>query len=135
MRFFKSKSLKAALDQYRDVKVGGFSFRIKKIDVFDYMKGSQAVLQSYDVYRNPKATEAQQQKSIEKIKAHYRDVIMAGVVSPKLVRKKEDESDETILVDDLFVFGNVVEELYEKIIAHTYGKKKLDRRSFPGKSW
>jgi hypothetical protein len=126
-----SKNLKSALDESKKVKINGVNFRIKKIDLLNYLDGSLVLLKMYDVYQPKKksveykATEGEMRKA----KEHFTDVILSGVVSPKLCRKEDGEG---IWIEKLFVDWDLVQSLYTEIMALTYGKKKLN--SFLAKS-
>ncbi len=123
--FFGSKDLKESLAKTKTVKINGVLFKIKKINVLDFLDGSRVLQKAYLTYEEAKADA---KKDIDmnlqkKVNEHYKDVFMAGVVHPKLSRK--DEAD-AVCVDDLFVDPEMVQQLYQEIYAYTYGKKKLD---------
>jgi len=70
--------------------------------------------------------------ALKQVKTHYTDVFCSSVVSPKLVRKKEEAFDseghpiqDTIYVEYLFTEWDLANELYTRIIEFTYGKKKF----------
>jgi len=124
MRFWaKDKSLKDTLGGVTKVRVKDILFHLKKIDILDYMNGSKVLVKQFDVYRAHTSSTAQRQQSINKIKEHYSDVFMAGVVKPRLSRDKD--CDEDIYVGELFNDWDLASALYEKIVEVTYGKKKL----------
>jgi len=83
------------------------------------------MLQVYDTYKLKleKGNDDYQETAIKKMKQHYADVFMASVISPKLTRDK-DKKDE-MFVEALFNNWEMAQELYTKIMAHTYGKKKI----------
>jgi hypothetical protein len=130
----KIHSLSSVLNQTFRIKVqGGVIFKIRKLNPIDFISGAKALQMHFDTYRT--ANESQRMDLLvsnkNKIQDHYRDVIMASVVEPKLCYKKEDANDGTngkemiTWVDDLFTDWGLVNELYEQIMMLTYGKKKL----------
>lgn len=119
LNIFKSKSLADRLNKTKLVRIYGIKFRIRKLNALDYMDGSRAMIQSYDEYQIGKSKNPD--TDIKKIKRHFTDVIMAGVVSPKLSRKKDDEG---LYVENLFTDFDLANELYTSIMLFTYGKKK-----------
>lgn len=122
--FFK-RSLTDTLHKTKCVRIKGIRFHIKKIDATTYLTGAQVMLQSYDTKNVDPNKIVNQDKitpNINKMKSHYADVFLASVVSPRLVRKPEDGVG--VLVDDLFLDWPLVNELYQEIIAYTYGVKK-----------
>jgi len=119
--WFKRKRLSEQFEGARKIKVKGIVFKIRKFNVFDYLEGVNVVQQIYDVYRRSEKSEASE-ASFKKVKAHYRDVFLAGVVWPELVRKEDEEG---FFVDKLFYDWEFCHELYSRIIEHTYGKKKV----------
>jgi hypothetical protein len=124
--WFGSKKLSDVLTKTHLIKVHGVRFEIRKINPVDFMNGSKAVSQLFDVYKtNPEKLEEKQLLSnTNKIKDHYADVFMAAVISPKLVRKIE-QSDQGVWVENLFSDWDLVSELYQQIMLVTYGKKKM----------
>jgi len=116
---FWGKDLKDVLDETKLVKIHGVIFRIKKLDPFSYMNGSHAVAQIFQTYEQKREIS---ETNMEKVKEHYKDVILAGVVEPKLVRKKDD--GEGILAENLFTDWGLANKLYDAILEYTYGKKK-----------
>lgn len=119
-----SKRLDDVLHGTKKVKIKGVVFRIKKIDPLSYLDGSKAMQKCFEVYDNKKKDEAKMmtEADMKKVKEHIRDVVLAGVVSPKLSRK---ESEDGFFVDKLFVDWELVDRLYAEIVAFTYGKKKV----------
>lgn len=115
------KSLKEALAETKKIKVQGVLFEIKRIDPLDYLDGSQAMLAVYEKYKVGK--DGPVDGLDKKIRSHYKDVLMAGVVKPKLSRK--EPAGENILVDEIFSYPNMAEDLYLAILEFTYGKKKF----------
>lgn len=119
--FFKGKSLEARLSETKLIRIFGVKFRIRKLNALDYLDGSKALIQVYDEYSMGKK-DTQIEKSSQ-IKKHMTDVFMAGVVEPKLSRKKED--NDGLFVDNLFTDMELSNRLYEHIMSFTYGKKKI----------
>lgn len=107
------------------VRIKGIRFRIRKINPLDYLDGSKAIIQSYQTYAQG-AQKPAEDINIKKLREHYADVFMAGIVFPKLGRKPE-EGD--FYVNDLFNDWELAESLYIKIMEHTYGKKKMKENS------
>lgn len=126
-----SRNLERAINETKKVRIKGITFRIRKIDPLNYLDGSKAIQKVYDVYEEKKKNEAPivSDSDIKKAKEHFRDVILAGTISPKLSRK-EDESG--FWVEKLFLDWELVESLYTQIMTYTYGKKKLVRISQRG---
>jgi hypothetical protein len=117
------KRLSQVVDERKKIRIKGVVFIIRKINPLDYLDGSKAVVQAFDVYRMKTPGAAVEESSIKKIKEHYADVILAGVVYPKLKRKEEEEG---FLVDKIFSDWELAEKLYSEIMQHTYGKKKTE---------
>ena len=114
----------------RKIKVHGFPFEIKKLDVLSYLDGSKTMLQEFATYAQVKESEQSIEKgeaTLKKMKSHFTDVFMASVIEPKLVRKKEDSGPnpgDPLFVDHLFSEWDLATELYQEILEFTYGKKK-----------
>lgn len=116
-----NRDLNKTLNQTRLVAIQGVRFRIKKIDPFSYMDGSNAIAQIFQTYEQKREMS---DPNIDKLKSHYRDVLLNGVIEPKLVRKQEDAVNGATFVDNLFTDWNLANGLYAAIIEYTYGKKK-----------
>lgn len=124
--WFKGRDLNSVLNKSYRVKVHGVVFYVKKLNPLDFMSGSKALSQIYDTYKTQGEKQAQVDAVLlnqNKLKDHYADVFMSSVVSPKLVRDKEDQSG--IWVYNLFTDWDLANELYQEISQITYGKKKL----------
>jgi hypothetical protein len=123
--WFKKKDLKDVLTHGHSVKVHGVVFKVRKLNPIDFASGARALQMHFDTYKT--ATEKQQLAALEthgdKIKEHYRDVIMACVLEPKLSRKEGEPG--TIWVENLFTEWDLVTDLYLAIMEVTHGKKKL----------
>lgn len=117
-----SKSLDSALSATRTCRVEGVLFKIKKISVLDNLEGMKVLFQYYDTYKKD-PTAAINENNQKKLKQHYTDVFMAGVVEPKLTRDPE-QKDGGVYVEKLFSDWTLVNGLYENIVDYTYGKKK-----------
>lgn len=120
LSFFKSRSLADRLNETKKIKIDGVIFRIKRLNPINYLDGSQAIRQIYDIYKV--GDQKIDDRSMNKIKTHYRDVFMGCIVKPKLSRKKDGEG---VFVDDIFEDWDLANSLYEEIIEYTYGKKKV----------
>lgn len=123
-RLWSGKSLSDHLEEAAIIRVSGIHFRIKKLNVLDHLNGSQILTESYKLWgksTDPVAIS----NAAEKMKKHYRDVFMACVLDPVLVRKEEEAVEGKIHVDKLFIDFDLAHELYEKIMLFTYGKKKI----------
>lgn len=116
------KSLEKELYATKPIKVNGVKFVIRKVNISNYLEGSKVLLQKFDTHKTSKQKESEPQVSQDKIKKHQADVLVAGVVEPKLVFKS---SENGILVDDLFMNQEMVNGLYTAILEYTYGKKKV----------
>ena len=123
--FFRKKKLSDHLGSTKLIKVMGMFFRIRKINPLDYLEGSNALKQAYDLYKTGTITETDIRST--KIKKHYIDVLMAGIVEPKLTRK---EDGDDLYVGNLFSDMELVGDLYTAIYENTYGKKKLKRMGY-----
>jgi hypothetical protein len=121
----KTKSLKEHLSGTKLIKVSGVLFHIRKISVLDYMEGAKVLHEVFSVYKNTEERKLDDQmiRNVKKAKAYMRDVIMAGVVKPKLVRKQEEDKD-AVFIEDLFDDWVMAQELTTEILQFTYSKKK-----------
>jgi hypothetical protein len=125
LRWFRRKSLKDVLNETREVKVEGVVFTIRKLSVPDHLSGAKVMHAIYEKYQAGNETEHIQ--SNKKVISYYRDVLLTGVVTPKLTAKATDEAGEEVSVDEVFRDWDMVRGLHDKIIEFTYGKKKLAR--------
>ncbi len=116
-----TKDLSKVLSETKTFRFKRTRFIIKKIDVLDHTRGAQVMMQTFDIHKTASAKTPDIQ-SDKKIREHYVQVLMAGVVHPRLKMKAEDVG---ILVDDLFVDWDIISKLYSEIMTFTYGKKKM----------
>jgi len=121
-KIFGLLSIEEALYQTKRIKIEGVLFTIRKINSLDYLNGSKVMLQIFDTYKNTPQNQINE-SHIKKVKEHYRDVLMAGIVKPVLSRNKDDGTK--IFVDEVLDNWEMATKVYEQIIAFTYGKKKL----------
>lgn len=121
----KEKTLRERLSLEKRVRVCGVFFTIKKIDVMSYLEGARVLHEVFSVYKtkNERVLDDKMVANIKKARDYMRDVIVAGVVKPVVVRKQED-NPEAVLVDELLGDWALAQELTGAILAHTYGKKK-----------
>jgi len=119
------QDLRTRLSLTRKVRVSGVLFTIKKIDVLDYLEGARVLHEIFSTYKtkNEKVLDDKMVGSIKKAREYMRDVIMAGVVKPAVVRKPE-ENLEAIPVDELMNDWTLAQDLVGEILRFTYGKKK-----------
>jgi len=120
----KEKTLEDHLYSTKKIIVQEVIFHIRKVDVLHYMEGAKVMVnlfQTYSVKGKTEHTEQEQIRDMKKAKDYMRDIIMAGVVKPKLKRKEEDEG---ILVDEVLSDWFLAKELSEEIMAYTLSKKK-----------
>ena len=118
--FKKNDDLDSHLNGRKVVLINDFSFIIKKIDILDYMANDSILLKVFDLYTNKRSAEMKN-LPMEKVRQHYKQVICAGVVNPKVTYKDESEG---ICVDELFNDWDLTQKLYAEIIEYTVGKKK-----------
>jgi len=124
-----NRKLKSLFGKTKRIKIYGVPFTIRKIDCFDYLDGSKVMLQLYDIYKIGNSKPELIQNRFKKVKPHFRDVFMSGVIEPKLVRKKEEDG---LFVDNLFTELDLANQLYSAIINFTYQKKKLKSKAYLG---
>lgn len=119
------QDLRSRLSLTKKVRVSGVLFTIKKIDVLDYLEGARVLHEIFATYKtkNEKVLDDKMVGSIKKAREYMRDVIMAGVVKPQVVRKPEENQD-AVPVDDLMNDWTLAQDLVGEILRFTYGKKK-----------
>lgn len=120
LNWFRSRSLESRLSETKIIRIFGIRFKIRRINALDYLNGSKSVLQIYDEYQIGKSEN--KEPDTKKIISHYTEVIMAGVVEPKLSRKEDGQG---MYVQNLFTDFELANRLYEEIMLFTYGKKKI----------
>jgi hypothetical protein len=125
-RLIFGRDLSSARNETKRIRIDGFNFTIKKLDAMDYIQGHSVLIKTIDLIDNKRLAEktTAEDPNYKKIRDHYIDVFLSGVVYPSLSRKGEGAS---IHVDELFQHGNLCEKLYLEIIQFTYGKKKLNQ--------
>lgn len=107
-------------------------FKIKRIDVLDHCTGAKVCAAVYDTYQvGNDNTKDPSEGGLKKIKSHYIDVLMAGIVYPEFSRKEELGK---ILIDNLLTDWDLATELYGEIMLHSYGKKNFKLHTSQGKS-
>ena len=127
------RDLKESLHQVKKIRINGVNITIKRIDMMNYLEGHSVLFKTIDVIDNKRIDEKQLEKwarspEYQKIKKHYIDVFMSGVVKPVLSRKDDDGTN--VFVEELFTMGDLSEKLYSEIINFTYGKKKIKLNTF-----
>jgi len=113
-------SLNDHISKPKKIRVNGVVFYIKKIDIMDHLEGSKVLTTTFRTYEQKKQELAE--KDTKKIKSHFSDVFLAGVVKPILSR---DGAGETIDVNEIFKDWDMAYKLYSEIQKHTHGKKKV----------
>lgn len=120
----RNKNLSDILFQTHRLKVHGVIFKVRKLNPIDFISGAKALQMHFQTYE--KANQVDRVDLLldnkDKIEKHYKDVIMAAVIEPALSYKEGEEGK--IWVDNLFTDWGLVNELYERIMLLTYGKKK-----------
>lgn len=120
----KEINIEKALFPTKRVKIEGIIFVIRKINPLDYLAGFRVLQQTFDTYDQKSSADKQLSETVnvDKIRAHYTDVLTAAVIEPKLTRQKEETG---LWVDALFNSWEICEKLYNEILIFTHGKKKL----------
>jgi hypothetical protein len=117
------QSLRESLNKTKKLVISGVVFHIRKIDAIDYLNGSKVLWNHFSTYEDlNKINKDQVVVSDKKIREHYIDVLMSGVVKPELTRDQKDETK--IHINEVFKDYKMVEKLYSEIINYTFGKKK-----------
>lgn len=122
---FKKKNLVQMISKGKKIKANGVIFHIRKLNPLDYTANARIMLQHFDTYKPADILNKKDfdESEVKKIKEHYRHVFISAVVKPKLTMKKDPGED--IHVDEVLQDWDLANSLYNKIIDHTYGKKKL----------
>ena len=130
--------MSSALNPQKRVKIHGITFTVRKINPLDYLAGAKALTKIHDVYESSREQAELNDAQIARIKEHYADVFMSGVVSVRCsgtelipTRKQPESGEHKILVSHLITDWSLAEALYLSIIEFTYGKKKLNRLASP----
>ncbi len=123
--WLKRKSLASALSETRRFRLKGVTFEIQKVSVSHFIEGGKVMKQTFDTYKTKDEKRSMSDVSWDKIKSHYSDVILAGVVNPQIARK---DGEPGVFIDKIFKDWDMCNQLYEAICAYTYGKKKLVSR-------
>lgn len=120
------KSFKDLLFVTKEIEINGVPFIIKKINLLDYLEGGKVLSEIYSTYKTGKDANISQIETahLTKLKKYYMDIICAGSVVPKFVRKDPIEENKEILIDELFNDWFLSEALALEIFNFTYGKKK-----------
>ena len=129
------KDLNDVLNRTKKIKVRGIRFTIRKVNLANYLEGTRVLLASHDTHKTKGEKDALAKNSNEeKIKEHFRDILIAGVVSPKLVYKEEQEqAGEGVWVEKLFTDWELVTGVHSEILELTYGKKKFKQATTAAK--
>ena len=128
--FGRRRRLEDVLFETEPVVVHDIRFRIRKVNPIDFARGAKVHRQFFETYA--KAGVEQQgdmldDKTVEKIKDHFRDTFMTCVVEPKLCYAKDKdkpENEKATVVDNLFTDWDLANDLYASIVLHSFGKKK-----------
>lgn len=118
---FKRVGLTSHLLKEKRITIKGCGFTIKKIDALSYAQGLMA-MQSIFSTGTTQIT-GHKETAEKKLRQHYRDTFLSGVVSPRLTTKENDL--DGVFVDLIFNDPEIMETLYKEIVEFTYGKKKL----------
>ena len=131
--WFKRKSELEKLRPTKTIKINGIIFRFKKIDITNYLDGSQSILKLYDIYSRPKITnDSFDINAFNKLKKHYADVLLGAVLKPSLTR--DENCGDKICINEIFNDWDLANKLYEAIISFSYGKKKMKLLNFQEKN-
>lgn len=125
-QLFFGKKLEDHLNETKIVRVSGVRFKIRKLNMLNYLEGSQVLLRYFDTYKSGQVPD---QLSTKKVNEHVAQVLVAGTVQPKLSLK---EGDGVQYVYDLFSDAEMVNGLYSEILTFAYGKKKVATRILQG---
>lgn len=122
------ETLESRLRQTKKIIIDNVEFEIKKVGIDEHLAGLNVILRFHEQYGRPEkhktVSVGQKLEDQAKLKKFLRDILVAGVVSPKLTLKDKPEDGE-INVDQFvsreFDLANML--TYE-ILKLTYGKKK-----------
>lgn len=129
--FRKSMTLGEKVLGTKKIIVENVTFHIKKINILDHLEGYKVMLKTFETYQREGAPKDVTASDLKKLKAHYRDIILCGVVSPEI--KMKNDARPGIFVDEIFNEWEMAEELYTQIVMHSYDKKKPLCGGLPGK--
>jgi hypothetical protein len=128
---FKKKKVVDHLNDTRKLKIHHMDFIIKIINVLDHCTGAKvcsAIFSTYQLVSDQKNIE---DINFKKVKDHYIDVLMAGIVSPEFSRKEKE--DGKIFIGNLLTDWDLAQNLYGEIMAFSYGKKNFKQLISLGK--
>ena len=107
---------KEALQGHKTLRIGGFVFKIKKINpIVDFPANKIPQIFSSFISRRKVEKKTLNEAEIRKIQYDVYDVIKAGLIEPKLDPKG-------IAVEDLFRYEDIGTQLYIEIIAHSLNR-------------
>lgn len=119
---FKRKTLEQHLYGAKKIKVNGVVFVIRKINAMDHLAGLNVLQKIHEVYKVNKANQnaGTAAEHLNKLRNYCRDILLAGVVVPKL---SATDNGDGFFVDRLFFDFPMAQRLTEEILFHTYKKK------------
>jgi len=129
---FKKKSIENHLSASKKMRIHGMIFKIKRIDVLDHCTGAKVCSAIYDTYKVGNDVSTLENMNFDKIKSHYIDVLMAGIVSPEFSRVRGVEGK--IHIENLLTDWSLASEIYGEIMAYSYGKKNFAQLTSQGKN-
>ena len=130
------RSISERLNPTKRVRLHGIVFTIRKLNPLDYFAGAKALQSVHVTYEDARKADKVMitEAEAEKVKTHYRDTLLKGVVSVRCMGrdliptlKEVKAGEDKIAVDNLLTDWSLAEELYLAIVQFTYGKKKLSR--------
>lgn len=132
LNFFKRGiELGDYLKRSKKIVINGVKFEIRKINLDDHLAGLKVILNMHELYKREKPKDKSEiVEDNVKVKAFMRDFIYAGVVHPKLTisSKPSPEDANLIHVDAITADLDLAQKLCAKIIEHSYGKKKRQKK-------
>lgn len=127
------KKLEDVVKETKVVRLHGIRFVIRKVNMMNYIDGSKVLIQAFDTHKTKGQKKAAlEQATSNKVQSHLSDVIIAGVVNPKLCRPGDKDG---ISVDEIFTDWGLAYDLYNEILTFTYGKKKARRATSAANEW
>lgn len=125
MFFRKTKTLQEYLKGTKKVVLHGVAFEIKRLNVMDHLEGLNVIQKIHDTYQAKKKDNSLAKiddlDELKKLQDYCRDILVAGVVSPKLSLKKD--GSDGIFVGDIFNDMDLAKELTVEILKLTFKKK------------